>query len=249
MFSLLAVAVAAGVAAGLVRGGSLRRLSAPSVPGWVPVGLIVAGSLQAVLAVLPAHKREIAGRPLLLASGLLAAATLLGCVFGSPRLRRAAVLAVVGGGLNAAVVLANGGMPVPAEAARHVDVTGPVGGDGPLARHVLADGTARLSQLGDVLPFSLGYVHGFISVGDVLLLAAAGLAVHDLLTRPVSTRPMPTRPNPEPPLGGSRHQKGTGHEEDLEDRHVRRGRSERLARPRRPHHVRHIAGTTSASQP
>jgi hypothetical protein len=184
MFSLFVAAVAVGVAVGLVRGGSLRRAAAPSVPGWVPAGFLAAGSLQAVLAVLPEPQREVAGRPLLLAAGLLAAATLLGCAFRSPRMRRPAVLALVGGGLNAAVVLANGGMPVPAAAAHRLDAAAPVGGSGPLARHVVADGSTPLWRLGDVFPVSLGYVHGFVSVGDVLLLAAAGLAVYYLLTRP-----------------------------------------------------------------
>jgi hypothetical protein len=39
-----------------------------------------------VLAALPAGRREVAGRPLLPAAGLPAAATPLGCAFRSPRL-------------------------------------------------------------------------------------------------------------------------------------------------------------------
>ena len=197
MLSLLAAAVAAGLAVGIGRGGSLRPLGAVSVPGWVPAGFLAAGSARAVLALLPARQREVAGRPVLLVAGLLAAAALLGCTMRSPALRRAAIVALIGGGLNAAVMLLNGGMPVSAHGAHRLGVTVPVDEPGPLGRHVVADGSTPLSLLGDVLPVWLGPQRGLVSAGDVLLLLAAGLAVHDLITRHPPKPPAGSFPTPE----------------------------------------------------
>jgi len=192
MLWLLAAAVTAGLVVGLVRGGSVRHAVAVHVPGGVPAALLAAGSTQVVLALLPARQRAGADGPLLLAAVVLAAAALAGCARRSPVLRRAALVALLGGGLNAAVMLPNGGMPVSVHAARRFDVAS-VAEPKPLGRHVIADASTPLAPLGDVLPVRLGPQRGLVSAGDLLLLLAAGLAVHDLLTRHPS-KPQAGRP-------------------------------------------------------
>jgi hypothetical protein len=194
---LLSVVVAAGTIGGLMRHGSLARVAGVSVPGWVPAALVTVGLVQCVHALLLADSApRAAGWWVAVGAGAVTVATLVTTAARTPSLRRAAVLALVGGGLNAAVMVPNGGMPVSAHAAERADIPLDHSGDRVSERHVVADGSTPLAMLGDVLPLSAGPLRGVLSVGDLLLLAAAGLAVHDLITGRSPNRSFTSRPNP-----------------------------------------------------
>ncbi len=187
---LFAVIAVAGIALGYLVGGRLRGLAelrlrgswllalavmpllASQVPGIAelaeeaPDSLFTVMSLVAVIAWLLLNARSQKGR-----LGLAFAAVLLGSL------------------MNAAVIAANGGMPIPRhhyEASHHVE-------DLHVFGHVpISSGTA-LRPLADVIPIEpaarlvrLG-VEGYLSAGDVVL--AAGLMALIVLAMARSPRP------------------------------------------------------------
>jgi Family of unknown function (DUF5317) len=183
---LLLLVVAAGVVAGLRRGGALRGLSeapirppfdapttGPLAPASRPKRLAVACLLvQALVALLPLH----ALGPLLLAAALV---VLLAIARANARLPGVPLLAL---GLlaNLLVLVVNLGLPVsPATLARaHVHVASPAPHrlDG---EHVLAPGGGRLGQLGD--RFAVAPLRTVASLGDVAEFAGLFLVVQQLL--------------------------------------------------------------------
>jgi Family of unknown function (DUF5317) len=149
-----------GVIVGFATGGSLRNF--PSIPlrtWW----LALAG--VALQFVNPPG-----------ALGHLAVAASFGCLLLFAALNLEApglLLFTVGVGLNALVVIANGGMPITHEAVIHSDQSGTLpqldsGGGG--AKHHLADDDTVLLVLGDVtgIPAPIGAA---MSVGDLVLYA------------------------------------------------------------------------------
>ena len=169
---LLAVVVLGGVAGWLVPGR--RRTAAIVVAPAVARLLGAALVLQLALRLLPDGVRADVGSLLVGVSAVLAGAALV--LVARPRspLRPAAVLALLGGGLNAAVMLANGGMPVSGDAIERVALApAALGDDDPTARHVVLDDDTRLAVLADVFPLHLGPERAVFSIGDVVLLAAA----------------------------------------------------------------------------
>lgn len=176
MFLVLGVVVALGV----VTGQSVRGPRAATIAVAAPVPwLLGAGlTLQVALRLLPDAWRTSLGGQLVGASALLVAAALVLVARPPAPLRPAALLALAGGGLNAAVMLANGGMPVSVAAAERAAIAPRLGDDDPTARHVVLDDDTRLAFLADVVPLRVGPERAVFSAGDVVLLAAAARASH-----------------------------------------------------------------------
>jgi Family of unknown function (DUF5317) len=168
---LVLLAGAAGVVAGLVRGGRLRGGDGGGVRAW-PFGL-AALAVQALVGLLPP-----AGGlgPMLLVAALL---TLLAVARANGRLAGVPLLAI---GLlaNLVVVVANIGMPVPAATLERagVAVERPAS-HRPDAVHVLAGPSTRLAALGDRL--AVRPLRTVASFGTVAELAGLFLLVQHLL--------------------------------------------------------------------
>lgn len=168
-------AIVLGLLVGLASGGSLRRLGERGFRWW-PLA-VVGFVLQAlpVPAVLGSLQHAAA-------YGLLVASYALLLAFVAVNIRAAgfAILAV-GFALNAIVIVANGGMPVSAQAlrgaagstyAQQVRVLDATGG----AKHHLAGPDTRLLPLADVIGVGRP-VDAVFSVGDLFWLVGAAWAV------------------------------------------------------------------------
>lgn len=167
---LVVVALVGALAVGRLAGGSAGRLAHLALrDSRLVLAAVVAQLGGAAVGVLSAAAAGPA-----YAAGLVLSASLAGA-FCLRNLAVAGVpLVAVGLGLNAAVVAANGAMPVsPYAAARAGVQTGPIGSDAD-PRHELEDGSTRLGLLDDRVPVPLPLRPEVVSVGD--LLTAAGVA-------------------------------------------------------------------------
>lgn len=183
LFVLLAVA--GGLLAGAVSGGSLRRLSATPLR-YVRV-IVAAVALQVVAAVLVTGWAYAA---VLVASLLLA----LGWLAANGRLA-GRVLVGLGLAANALVIAVNGAMPVDLVAANRAGIaTGPLYGD---PRHTVAGPGTRLPLLEDRIALPLPWQPQVLSAGDVLVAAGAGLMVAQAMRRRAWPRPLPPPGNAE----------------------------------------------------
>jgi hypothetical protein len=172
--SLVAVALAAGLTAGLILGGSFRNLARTRLQGlWLLVGGAGcefaarwgSGALEAAIL--------IAGYVLLIAFALRNVAT------------AGMVLVAVGLLANLTVICLNGGMPV-----RGLPATSSYGW-----RHHGERSNDRLTGLADVVPIpALGET---VSAGDIVLCVGVATVVASLMRR--SRRPEPQRPEPRRP--------------------------------------------------
>jgi hypothetical protein len=165
-------------------GGRLRNLERLPYRGLPLLGgalaVLLAGTLLA-LAGLPARPTQGAGL------AVAAALTLLFCL----RSRAVAGLGLVSVGLllNAAVILANAGMPVSRDAAVRAGLD-PVAAVAD-SRH-LADGPGtRLRALGDVIPVPLPLRPEVASAGDLLGAAGMGQLVTTAMLAGRRRRPVP----------------------------------------------------------
>jgi hypothetical protein len=156
------VALALGVALGLVQGGRLANVGRRSFR-WLPV-LVAGALLQAV------------DRPVALALSYL---LLLAFALGNLRVPALGVLAV-GLGLNAAVVIANGAMPVH-QAGASQDASQPTAGKHRAERP--GDSLTPLDDRIDLPP--LGEV---LSLGDVVLAVGLCGTAASLVRRPPEGR-------------------------------------------------------------
>lgn len=166
----LVVAVLVGaLAVGWAIGGSLSRLAAVSLHRRRLVVAAVAAQVLGVVLVATVG----GGGTAYAATLATSAALVLGFVVANRRLPGMPLVAA-GLLLNAAVVAANGAMPVSLDAAARagVDIRPIALGDDP--RHAIAGARTRWDALGDVVPVPLPVHPEVVSVGDVLL--AAGLA-------------------------------------------------------------------------
>lgn len=154
---MLASAIALGVLAGAVTGGRIDALGRLSIRG-LPV-LIAAVLLRLLAPGVP----ELAG---VLSTAALTVIVVIAVLNG--RVPGLAFVAL-GAGLNLAVIVANGGMPVAPEATR-LGVAG-IPNDG---FHVRLDGSTRFGFLGDVIPIP---PVGVFSAGDLVLAFGAFMAV------------------------------------------------------------------------
>ncbi|MPZ73211.1 MAG: hypothetical protein GEU74_08265 [Nitriliruptorales bacterium] len=165
---LIVVTVAAGVIAGWVRGGRVRHIASASIRGGA---LVVAAALaQAVHAVAPQPQVAVA------MTGLSQVALL--AFLWLNRFAAGALLVAMGSSLNAAVILANGAMPVSRDAIIAVS-----------RRPYEVMGRHRLLQPGDAFPWladvtGLPLLRTVVSVGDVVLAAGAGMLVMWLMRPP-----------------------------------------------------------------
>lgn len=177
LFVLLAVA--GGLLAGAVSGGSLRRLSATPLRYVAVVGAAVA--LQVVAAVVLTGW---AYATVLVVSLLLA----LGWLAANDRLA-GRVLIGLGLAANALVIAVNGAMPVDLAAASRAGIaTGPLYGD---PRHAVADPGTRLPFLEDRIALPLPWQPQVLSAGDVLVAAGAALMVAQAMRRKGASRTVP----------------------------------------------------------
>lgn len=169
--TLIVVTLVVAVVAGWARGGRVRHLALVRLrhPWFVALALAAQLATAAVGAVAGGVGALLPGSSLLAVSAFLAANRRLP---GVP-------LVATGFALNAAVILANGAMPVSPSALRRAGGTA-----GPLTpgRHRLLAPGDRLPLLADVIPVPLlGIV---VSAGDVLLAAGVALLVTTLMRAP-----------------------------------------------------------------
>jgi hypothetical protein len=174
--TVIVLVLLGAIAIGRMRGGSFEQLShLPMHRAW----LVAAAAL---LSAIGANGGRL---------GLPAKATYVGCtltaallvtVFVAFNRRLVGVpLVALGFALNAAVIVANGAMPVSHLAARHagVEIDPVLSGDD--ARHELLTRHSRLRLLADViavpLPGPLRVGSNVVSVGDVVLAAGIGQLV------------------------------------------------------------------------
>jgi Family of unknown function (DUF5317) len=176
---LFLVVAGAGVAVGLARGGAVRGLRDPGVKS-VRLGLACL-AVQVLVVLLPLRAL---GLPLVLGPVLLLAAlaTLLGVARPNARLPGVPLVAL-GLFLNLLVVLANLGLPVPADTLERAGITvaqpAPARPD---AKHVLERDGTRLGLLGDRLAVRpLRTVTGY---GTVIELAGLFLLLQHLVRGP-----------------------------------------------------------------
>ena len=172
-FALLVVAL--GVAVSLARGGRLTRIAdAPLHATWL---LFTGLALQVTVDVTAARgileDASTAGWSLLLASQLLIVAWLV-----RNRHLPGVLLVAAGLALNAAVMAANGAMPVDPAAIRAVGEL--TDGRVPLGKHTLMTPDTRLPWLADILP--LAPLRTIISVGDVVIAAGLLPLTHALMS-------------------------------------------------------------------
>jgi hypothetical protein len=167
----LVIAVLVGaLVVGRASGGSLVRLAAiPMRRRRLVVAAVAVQVLGVVLAVSLAGGSGTAYAATLAAS----AAFVLAFVVLNRRLP-GMVLVAAGLVLNAAVVAANGAMPVSLVAAARAGVDTRAIALGSDPRHVLAGERTRWNPIGDVVPVPLPWQAEVVSPGDVLI--AAGLA-------------------------------------------------------------------------
>lgn len=168
---LIGVVLAVGIA--LARGGRFSHAARNDLH-WLPalvIGLAVQTALDALAA------RGAIGDAGTVALLLVSEAAVLGfCIRNW--YRAGMVLIGLGFTCNVLVIMANGGMPVGADAIRAMggDPTGAV-----LAgKHHLMTATTALPWLADVIP--LPPVDLIVSIGDVLLVAGMVPFAHDLMT-------------------------------------------------------------------
>lgn len=203
--TLAVVVLAAALAIGWARGGSLDRLG----------GLPMRSRRLVVVALATQLVGTVVGGPLY-PVGLAASALLVAWFLVRNRGIRGTGLVALGLVANALVVGANGAMPVSAEAAGRAGVgIGDllVGDDG---RHELADAGTRLRPLGDEIPVPLPLRPEVVSIGDVLVaaglgqLVALGMVAGTPQGRPRgAVPPLPAwtsaaRPSSSPPTGSPR---------------------------------------------
>ena len=164
--SLVVVVLAAALAVGWARGGSLDRL------GALPLRsrrLVVAALLAQLVG-------TFVGGPFY-PLGLLVSAALVVAFLARNRGIRGTGLVALGLLANALVVAVNGAMPVSAQASARAGVGTQDLLTGADARHELAGPGTRLRWLGDVVPVPLPLRPEVVSSGDVLVAAGLGQLV------------------------------------------------------------------------
>jgi Family of unknown function (DUF5317) len=169
--ALACLALVLAVAVGRVAGGRVARLAGLPLAGWPLV--IVAAAAQAGGAALAVA----VGAPGPYAAGSLVATVAVVCFLARNRALHGVPLVAAGLACNAAVVTANGGMPVSAAAARVAGVAfGPIAA-GLDPRHVVAGAGTTLGFLADRFPLPFPVRPEVVSAGDVLVAAGVALLV------------------------------------------------------------------------
>lgn len=164
--------VGAAVVTSLLRGGRFGRIADADLRAtWLLfVGLALQIGVDAAAA--RGHLEGNAGYALLLSSQLLVLAWTIANWW-----RPGMSLIVAGLALNAAVMAANGAMPVAPDA---IEAIGLEGAEVPPGKHELLTDDTRLAFLADTWP--LPPIRTIISVGDIVLAAGLIPLVHHLMT-------------------------------------------------------------------
>ena len=183
---LFVVAVAVGAIVGSCRGGRFSRLGQVPLRAnwlvWLALAVQVSGGIPAVRS-LP----HVGRFGLVLASYALIGAWLVHNAGRSVGfLRHAWALMALGWILNLAVMAANSGMPVSADAMDRSNLADVAVAEGHLWKHVPLRSSTRLAPLGDVIPAPP--LRSVLSIGDIGL--GAGLAA--LIAVGMLRRPCPT---------------------------------------------------------
>lgn len=171
------ICLVVALAAALLQGGSLQQLASTQFryPWLVVAGLVVQVGAQL------ATPRLAEGVALWL---LLAGTSAVG-IFLLMNLRHGGLaLAGVGLLLNAAVIAANGAMPVSKEAAAVAGV--PISREEAGIRHEVLDAESRLPFLSDAIP--VAQMNTVLSLGDVLLVLGLALFVYRAAAKPKGRR-------------------------------------------------------------
>jgi hypothetical protein len=171
---LLALAVLGGLAAGLLRGGRLRRLHRVRLRA-VPLVWVALGA-QLALGIGSSGSSDGLRDALVVASYACVGVWLALNGWCQPG-GLGTAFAVLGLGwlLNVVPMALNGGMPVSSTALEAVGAGDAVVDEGHLWKHVPATAETKAAWLGDVVPVPLA--GAVISAGDVALLMGAGAAV------------------------------------------------------------------------
>lgn len=194
---LVAVVLVVSVLAGWLSGGRVRNLGHVELHGtWL---VFTSVGLQLILGAITVlgGPGDVLGRPLLAASHLALLAFI-----AANRLLPGMALVFLGFALNAAVIVANGAMPVASEA---LEAVGGVAEVDP-GKHQLLDDDTALPWLADVIPVAA--IRGVVSVGDVVLAAGAGILIVGLMRRFPPAPGRRLRPRPIPPLARQRRRDG-----------------------------------------
>lgn len=172
--TFIVLVLAGALLLGRLRGGSFDRLAQLPMRGAalvVVAALLGAIGAQAGRLGLPAPQAVYVG-------GTVASAALVAVFVAQNRRLVGVPLIAVGFALNAAVIIANGAMPVSRDTAAYagIDIDPLLAGDD--AKHELMTDRTRLRLLADIvpvpLPGPLRFGSNVISAGDVVL--AAGIA-------------------------------------------------------------------------
>lgn len=177
---LVAVTIIGAVGYGWLRGGRVVNLGRVTLRRWWLLAAAVA--FQALLAGLTAAGSGTAAAPVLLALSQL---SLLGFIWMN-RLVPGMTLVLLGLALNAAVILANGGMPVDLGALRALSADGVPAEPFVAGKHRVLAAGARLPWLADII--ALPVLRSVVSVGDVALAAGAAVLVAGLMQPPAGRR-------------------------------------------------------------
>ncbi|MFL6241229.1 MAG: DUF5317 family protein [Actinomycetes bacterium] len=172
MALLLSVTVGA-ILVGWATGGRLERLADVPMRGWrvvlVAIAAVVAGAMLSTIGGAAGYAAAVGG-PLAAAVCVLTVLTRNRAVEGVPLLAAGLLL-------NAAVIAANGVMPVSLYAESRAGVPA-----GSLLRaedstHEIADSHTRLRAFSDVVPVPLPGRPEIVSVGDILIVSGVALLI------------------------------------------------------------------------
>jgi hypothetical protein len=182
--SPILVVIAAAILVGLLAGGSLRNFEHLRVHWWALAFLGLA------LQIVPVPR--FANVPIwAVGAGMLVASYVILLTFLTVnRWIPAAPVMAVGLLMNLAVVAANGGMPVNANAIAAAGGSASVLADGAGAKHHLMVDADVLSPLGDVIPVPPP-ARVVLSIGDVLLYAAIAWFVVQIMRGRSRENPRP----------------------------------------------------------
>ena len=177
----LLVALLLGIVIGLMRGGSLKTLSAAEL-GAVPL-VFVGVAFQVGSAIAEHSPLRWLPLALILVSFL--------CVLGFAALNFALPgMTLIGAGAmsNLLVISINGGMPVSGDAIARAGLDNPFVGPGSIEKgaHHLMTAADKLRFLGDVIPVRV--MANVFSVGDVLIWAGLLLMIAQLMVGPRGKR-------------------------------------------------------------
>jgi hypothetical protein len=187
--ALVLLVLVVSLAVGWLAGGRVANLGHVELRAPWLVFLAVAAQLALAGLAAAGVTGTLVSRPLLAGSHL----ALLGFI-ALNRYRPGMLLVLVGLALNAAVIVANGAMPVSGEAL--LALGGPAVVEP--GKHQLLTEVTRLPLLADLLPVPV--LRSVVSVGDIILAAGVGILVVAQMRRFPPAPGRRLRPRPVPPL-------------------------------------------------